>query len=147
MGILEDLLLNAKTAVDSVGKKAEKVIDISKLTITAADLKTEISKKCEILGRIVYEQSATGKNYENSIKELIEKIAELKKELESVNEMIENSKEKSKCQVCGTYNIKGAVFCNKCGERLNAEKNDEDISPEDAMDLTEDNFEDDDVII
>lgn len=146
MGILEDLLLNARTAVDSVGKKAEKVIDISKLTITAADLKAEISKKCEILGRIVYEQNVTGKNYQNSINELVEKITQLKGELESVNEMIESSKEKSKCQTCGTYNIKEAVFCNKCGERLNVEKED-DISSDDAIDLTEDNFEDDDVII
>lgn len=148
MGILEDLLLNARTAVDSVGKKAEKVIDVSKLTITAADLKAEISKKCEILGRVVFEQKTTGKNYSTGINELIERITELNSELESVNEMIENAKQKSKCQFCGTYNVKGAVFCNKCGERLNTAKNDDDtISPDDAIDLAEDNFEDDDISI
>ena len=61
MGILEDVLLNAKSAVDTVGKKAGKVIDVSKLTIASADLKTEISKKCEILGRVTYEEKTTGK--------------------------------------------------------------------------------------
>ena len=66
MGIIEDLFLNAKTAVDSVGKKAEKVIDVSKMTLTAADLKAEISKKCEILGRVVFEQKSTGKNYDKN---------------------------------------------------------------------------------
>ena len=31
MGIFEDVLLNARAAVDTVGQKAGKVIDISKL--------------------------------------------------------------------------------------------------------------------
>lgn len=148
MGIIEDLFLNAKTAVDSVGKKAEKVIDASKLSLTAADLKAEISKKYEILGRVVFEQKSTGKNYDKSINELVEKIGELTAELNSVNEMIANAKQKSKCQFCGTYNVKGAVFCNKCGEKLAAENKDNDddtLSPDDAVDLAEDNFDDEEI--
>lgn len=146
MGILEDLLLNAKTAVDSVGKKAGKVIDISKLNLTAADIKSEISKKFEILGRIVFEQKTTNKNYDKSIEELVEKIKTLNEQLESINEAIENTKQKSKCSSCGTYNVKGAVFCNKCGEKLSTEKeNYENISEQDIIDLTEDNFDDDEI--
>ena len=61
MGILEDVLLNARTAVDAVGKKAGSVIDMSKLTIAAADLKSEINKKYEILGRVTFESKTTGK--------------------------------------------------------------------------------------
>ena len=37
MGILEDAIYNAKTAAGFVGKKAEKFVDISKLTISAAE--------------------------------------------------------------------------------------------------------------
>ena len=97
MGVFEDLLFNAKTAVDSVGKKAEKVIDSSKLSLTAADLKAEISKKYEILGRVVFEQKSTGKNYDKSIDELVEKISGLNAELDSVNEMIASSKRQRCC--------------------------------------------------
>ncbi len=146
MGIFEDLLFNAKTAVDSVGKKAGKAIDISKLTLVAADLKAEISKKCEILGRVVYEQKTTDKNYDKSIDELITKISELNSELNSVNEMISVSKQKAKCPFCGTYNIKGAVFCNKCGEKLIAvQKNNDETDIDDSIDLVEDNFDDEDL--
>ncbi len=144
MGILEDVLLNARTAVDSVGKKAGKMIDMSKLTLAAADLKAEISKKYEILGRVIFESKQTGKNYDKSVEELIEKIADLQAQLKTVNEAIGNSKQKAKCPSCGAYNAKGSVFCNKCGEKLPYTEQ-EEISPDDVIDFTEDNFEDDDI--
>lgn len=147
MGILEDLLLNARTAVDTVGKKAGKVIDISKLTIAAADIKAEISKKFEILGRVAYEEKTTGKSYEKSINELVEKIKELNSQLDSINEVIANSKQKTKCPSCGTFNVKDAVFCNKCGEKLitKDETENDEFSPDDAMEFAEDNFDDEEI--
>ncbi len=149
MGILEDVLLNARSAVDTVGKKAGKVIDMSKLTLAAADIKAEISKKYEMLGRVTFEGETTGKDYSKSVAEIVAKIKELKAELESVNEMIAGAKSKTKCPACGSYNVKGAVFCNKCGTRLILKPLDEDeeLSEEDIVDFTEDNLEDDDMSV
>ena len=59
--------------------------------------------------------------------------------------MITNSKQKSKCKFCGTYNVKGAVFCNKCGERIVNENTEDKLSPDDIIDLTEDNFDDEEI--
>lgn len=92
MGILEDAIYNAKTAAGFVGKKAEKFVDISKLTISAAELSSEISKKCEILGRVVYEAKTSGKCYDKAIAELVEKISDLKGQLDSVNKLIAETK-------------------------------------------------------
>lgn len=118
MGILEDAIYNAKTAAGFVGKKAGKIVDASKLTISAAELNSEISKKCEILGRVVYESRISEKSYDAAIAELIEKISELKSQLDSVNELIAESKNKTKCPKCSTVNSRDAIFCGKCGERL-----------------------------
>ncbi len=146
MSILEDVLLNARSAVDSVGKKAGKVIDMSKLIMAAADIKAELSKKYEILGRVTFEAQTKGKDYSKSVAEIVEKISQLQAELASVNEMIANSKNRPKCTNCGSYNAKGAVFCNKCGAKLVLKPLDEEkITEEDIVDFTEDNFEDDDM--
>jgi ribosomal protein L40E len=145
MSILEDVLLNARTAVDTVGKKAGQVIDVSKLRIAAADLKSDISRKYQILGRVAYEEAITGKDYSANKAELIEKIGELKGELESVMELIASSGNKIKCTSCGAYNSKKAVFCNKCGEKLDTSE-DEHMPTDDMIDFTEDNFEDDDLL-
>ena len=68
MGILEDVVVNAKSAVNAVGKKAGIMVDISKLRISAADLNREIAERYESLGSIVYDSQKTG----NSVQELIE---------------------------------------------------------------------------
>ena len=61
--------------------------------------------------------------------------------------MIAKSGQKVKCHVCGTYNDKGAVFCNTCGEKLAAESaGQEHMSPDDVIDFTEDNFADEDLL-
>ena len=147
MGIFEDVILNAKAVVGTVGKKAGEVVDISKLKLAAADLRSELSQKYQILGRITFEESKTGKKYEKSKNELIEKIAELKSQLESVTDMIERSRQKHKCPACGVYNARDAVFCSKCGEKLRDPKNDDEhMSPDDVIDFTEDNFADDDLL-
>ena len=147
MGIFEDLLLNARSAVDHVGRKAETVIDASKLRLAAADLKSELAQKYQLLGRVVCEEKESDKDFSKSKDELIEKIKELKAHLEEVNTLIEKSKLRIKCSSCGAYNSKGAVFCNKCGEKLVVESDSaEHLSPDDVIDFTEDNFEDDDLL-
>ena len=147
MGILEDVLLNARTAVDTVGKKAGKVIDMSKLTLSAADIKSELSKKYEMIGRITFEAQTTNKDYSKSVADIVAKIINLKAELESVNEAIADGKSKSKCSNCGSYNDKGAIFCNKCGAKIVVKgvNADEEVAEEDAVDLVEDNLDDDDM--
>ncbi len=147
MGIFEDVLLNAKAVVGTVGKKAGEVVDISKLKLAAADLKSELSQKYQLLGRITFEEMTTGKDYSKNKEEIAGKIRELKEHLESVNDMIAVSKKKIKCGFCGAYNSKGAVFCNNCGEKLVNDSEDQDhMSPDDVIDFTEDNFADDDLL-
>ena len=51
MGIFEDVLLNARSAVDTVGKKAGKVIDTSKLKIAAAKQKQQAKTTARVLTR------------------------------------------------------------------------------------------------
>ncbi len=145
MGIFEDVLLNARSAVDNVGKKAGKVIDISKLRIASADIKSEINRKYQILGRVVYEEAVSSKDYSVNKNDLISKIGELKKELESVQELIAQNSNKVKCIACGTYNSQKAVFCSKCGEKLDFSE-EEHMPTDDMIDFTEDNFEDDDLL-
>ena len=147
MGIFEDVLLNARSAVDTVGKRASKVIDMSKLTLSAADIKSELSKKYEMLGRVSFEAQTTGKDYSKSIADIVAKIINLKAELDSVNEMIANNKSRIKCSACGAYNSKDSVFCNKCGEKIvfSTDDGEEKVTDEDIVDFTEDNFDDDDM--
>lgn len=139
MSVMEDVILNAKTAVGSVGRKAGEVIDRSKLRIAAVDIKSELSGKYRMLGRLYYESETTGKKYDESIKKLIETITDLNEQLAAVKEAIAGSEKKIRCPECSEYNQKGAVFCSKCGSKLSSAKPpyEDDQTQEELLDFAE----------
>ena len=118
MGLFEDVVVNAKSAVDVVGKKAGKFVDISKLRISAADINNEISKKFEELGRAVYTAAKDGTDASNTISENSAVINDLYEQLEAVNSQLALARERLICKNCGNENEQGAVYCSKCGSKL-----------------------------
>ncbi|MBQ9461218.1 MAG: zinc ribbon domain-containing protein [Clostridia bacterium] len=143
MSIMEDVLLNAKSAVDTVGRKAGNVLDKSKLRLASLDIRTELSKKYRMLGRVCYEAQTTGKNYDKNIEKLVTAITELNNELAKINDMLAKSEKKTKCTVCGTYNNQGAVFCSKCGTKIEKAPDDEDYSQDELLDFAEEIMDED----
>lgn len=111
-------MINAKSAATSVGKRAERLVDISKLRVNAAELNGDISKKYEALGRLVYDAVKAGTTPEGMVEEYVESIDVLYLKLDEVNEKIDVLSKKSACPVCGAKNAEGALFCSHCGTKL-----------------------------
>lgn len=118
MGVLEDVVINAKSAAATVGKKAEYLVDISKLRLNAAEIQGEISKKYEELGRFVYDSVKADTSVKGLLEEHVEGIDALYQKLDDVNEKINSLRKKSPCPVCGTQNAEESMFCSHCGVKL-----------------------------
>lgn len=118
MGLFEDVVVNAKSAANVVGKKAIQLVDVSKLRISAADLNNEISKRYESLGRAVYEAKKTNNDASDLIAESIRSIEELYEQLDAINEQLASARERLVCKNCGQENQQGSVYCCKCGSKL-----------------------------
>lgn len=121
MGLFEDVVVNAKTAVNVVGKKAGQMVDISKLRINAADLNNEISKRFEALGRVIYDAKKTENDSAELVNECVAAIDELYEQLDAVNEQISSLRCRVVCKQCGEENSAEACFCSKCGNKLDQE--------------------------
>ncbi|MCI1982301.1 MAG: zinc ribbon domain-containing protein [Oscillospiraceae bacterium] len=121
MGLLDDVIVNAKTAADVVGKKASQFADVSKLRISAADLNNEISKRFESLGRAVYEAKKTGSDVSDLVAENVESIDGLYEQLDAVNAQLASARERVICKNCGQENTQDALYCSRCGHRLSEE--------------------------
>ncbi|HEX3016451.1 MAG TPA: hypothetical protein VHP31_01160 [Caproicibacter sp.] len=121
MGMLDDVIVNAKSAANVVGKKAAQLVDISKLRISAADLGNEISKQFESLGRAVYEAQKAGGDVAQLVSENAKTIDDLNEQLEAVNAQLASAREKTVCLNCGQENPQGSVYCCKCGHKLSEE--------------------------
>ena len=118
MGVWEDVLLNAKTAAETVGKKASEIADFSKLKMSAAQLSKEISNQFEMIGRAVYDAKKAGENADQAVAEGIEAVDALYQEFNSINEKIDELKKTVTCPNCGAKLEKGNAYCPKCGTKL-----------------------------
>lgn len=118
MGVLDDVIVNAKSAANVVGKRAAQLVDISKLRISAADLNNEISKQLESLGRAVYDARKAGNDPAEAVAGHVKAVDDLKEQLESVNAQLASVREKTICRSCGQENPQGSVYCCKCGQKL-----------------------------
>jgi ribosomal protein L37AE/L43A len=118
MGVLDDVIVNAKSAADAVGKKASKLVDISKLRISEANIRNDLAKQYESLGREVYEAQKAGSDFSAAVSSGSAAIDSLKEQLNAICEQLAAAREKMVCPECGHENEQGAVFCSKCGHSL-----------------------------
>lgn len=118
MGVFEEVVINAKTAAATVGKKAERLVDISKLRLNSAEIESEITKKYEALGRFVYDSIKADTSVKGLLEEHVEEIDALYQKLDEVNEKINMLRKKVPCPVCGCQNDENALFCSHCGVKL-----------------------------
>lgn len=118
MGIFDDLLVNAKSAANTVGKKAGDLVDVSKLKISSAEASADIAKLYQAIGEYVV-TNLRDKVAEDP--ELAGKIAEvdgLQEKVEVIQKALADKKNKTICDKCGTENDNTASFCHNCGEKL-----------------------------
>lgn len=110
MAILDDVVVNAKSAAAAVSKKAGKFYDLSKLRISAAGLRGELNKKYTALGESVYNNDP-----QTTIDEIKEEITEIKQSIADIEKIIASISNTAFCAACGEKLPKSARFCLTCG--------------------------------
>lgn len=118
MSVFDDFFTNAKSAVNAVGKKAEKVIDVSKLKYAESGLQSEINKKYQALGSFVYDSYLSGEMDKEALDKKIDELKELNESLESTRELINAQRNKVTCKACGGVVSADLRYCGKCGAKL-----------------------------
>ncbi len=120
--ILDSFVNGTLTAANTVTKKAKSAVEISRLKLNAVELKSEISKKYEALGRLVYESRVDSTDAEDMIAECIDNINITYRRLDEVNEKIATALKRRRCSSCGSINANDALYCNRCGKRMSEKK-------------------------
>lgn len=132
MGILDDVVVNAKSAAETVGRTAEKLMDVSKLKIAIAEVNAEITKRYQALGEYVYDNNADVLSSDAEATGLVSEIGELKVQAESMNRELLGKQNKKACCKCGTLCAVAASFCSVCGAKLAQEEKKEAENKDDA---------------
>lgn len=122
MGILDDVMVNARSAAEAVGKRAGQLVDASKLRISAAELNAEVSKRYEALGQYVFENCREALSGDAEVVGKLAEVDELKAQLAAVTKELSDKSNKVTCPVCGKQSANTAVFCSACGAKLAQEE-------------------------
>lgn len=114
----DDVVVNARTAANTVGKKANQIKDYSKLKYSESGIKVEIDKKKQELGDYIYSCSKTGDIDKAVMQSFVREIDELEENLQVTREMLSVTRNRVTCKCCKTENDRDAAYCCKCGNKL-----------------------------
>jgi hypothetical protein len=128
MGIFDDVVVNAKSAAESVSKKAEKLVDVSKLRINVVEISAEVNKRIQALGAYVYENNRADLAADPEAKGIIAEIDELKAQKDSIQKELLEKKNKIQCPACGKQSADSALFCSACGSKITHETAKEEVA-------------------
>ena len=134
MGILDDVVINAKSAAEAVSRKAGQIVDVSKLRISAAEINAEIAKRYEVLGQYVYECSRSSLAADPEAVGQMTEIDDLKAQQAAIAKELGDKQNKVFCPICGKQSPITAAFCSSCGTKLipDPEPVPQEAGPDDA---------------
>lgn len=144
MGILDDVVINAKSAAEAVSRKAGQIVDVSKLRISAAEINAEIAKRYEVLGQYVYECLRTTMAEDPEACGQMAEIDELKAQQAAIARELGDKQNKIFCPTCGKQSPTSATFCSSCGTKLvpDPEPIPQEAGPDDAKEAKEADYPD-----
>lgn len=122
MGFFDEMLAKTKSAVNTMGKNAGNLVDSSKLKFHAAELRGDIDKSYEALGKLIYEARKNGTDATEATNQAVSAIDELYEQLDAIDSQLLKLSNKVICPSCGEKNDDSAMFCPKCGTKLEREE-------------------------
>ena len=114
MGFMDKVLDTARSAANAASEKAGEVYEIGKLKLQLSGLNSDLEKAYAQLGRLEYDAKKNGND--NSL--LIDACIT---ELDSLIAEISAATGEKTCPHCGESVAAEAVYCSKCGAKMDAE--------------------------
>ncbi len=121
---MERIISELKNTANKVAKKSGELVEISKVKLSIAGTKSEISTQFKALGEAVYLAQKEGNDTEaKKIEEIISVLDGLYDRLEKLSEVNSALRNETICPFCGKSNPINQTFCGKCGNKLFSEDN------------------------
>lgn len=106
-----------KAGVSEAGNKAKILVEVNKLKLQNGSKRSEIDEQLLEIGKVVYASAESG-NYppdKQSFESYMERIQQLKFEIEQNELQIANLSDEKLCRTCGRSSAISAKFCSHCG--------------------------------
>lgn len=126
MSQFDQFIKQAKSAADAAGKKTGEFVELSKLKLSAGQIRSQIKEKEEKLGNAVYLMHKEGYQNDQFVEATVKELDELTEQLTEVEEKINRLKKTISCPCCGAVNPLESLYCGQCGCKLNNDSEQEE---------------------
>ncbi len=127
MAFFDGLGKKITDTVDVVGKKTNEVVEIQKLRGQISSLEKNMDRSYEKLGRLVFEKYQNGEVLTEEERAICEEITGNAVLIDEYENEIAEIKGLKKCPGCGAPAMNDAVYCPKCGTKLEDIKVDAEV--------------------
>ena len=97
---------------------AENVVAYTKLRVSIADLKAEVTLQLRQIGEMVYATHTGDPTDSDTMQTALEAVDSLKEQIAQKERELQSIRGVTVCTACGAANPTGHVYCSSCGQPL-----------------------------
>ena len=102
-------------AGEKIVKKSGQLVDTTKLSYHISTEESELKKKYELIGKMVYEAKCGDGELSDEINTICDDIQLTLEKIDDMKQQLQVLKNKTSCPHCGKEIAKNAPFCSSCG--------------------------------
>lgn len=116
--IFNDLEKKLTGMTDQVSKKTGEVVEVKRLNNQIRITGKYNSDDYGNIGKMMYQKYKKGEEIDEQVRVVCEQIEKRIQEIKTMEQQIADHKGVIRCNKCGGYAGRGAVYCPKCGAKL-----------------------------
>jgi ribosomal protein L40E len=117
MSVLDNLSKRVSETAKAAAKKSGEIVEVTKLNMSISAEEDKIAKSYAIIGKVVYDAFAAGKDIPLEFHEVCLKVLESFKSIEEMKTKVLELKDLKTCPKCNTELEIDVAFCPKCGTK------------------------------
>lgn len=114
----EDLGKTISNAAENVSKKTEAFLEIQKIRAQIHSAQRAVEKGYKDLGELIYQRYDAGEGVDCEVAVICEDISQLMMSMSEMKSELAAKRGRKICPVCGAEVESAAVYCMKCGSKI-----------------------------
>ncbi len=116
--------------VNGIYQSAQKTTEVAKIQHQISQKQAEFDSLYHQIGQLYYSCRQRGIQPEESIDALCDRVTALAQEIDKLRGKIDEINGVCRCAACGSVVERGALFCSKCGAKLEVKPAEPEKAPE-----------------